>query len=151
MPMGLRALLLAAGVALLAGAAFAQPPANGLLKGHVKAGLYEQKTEGEVSGVPGLPPGQERHVETTRRCVTQAEADKGIELAPGCTLKSQNISGNTAQFAAECRDGATHAMKITTTPTGFTSEMKTTGKQRDGTPFSVSMRSESRYLGPCRN
>jgi hypothetical protein len=146
----MRPLLLGAAIVCLAAPAFSQSTGTALLKGRVKAGLYEQKTESEVSGIPDLPPGQEKHVETRQRCISQAESDKGIALAPDCTLKTQVISGNIAHFTSECRDGAVHDMKITTTATGFTSDMTSSGKGRDGTPFSLSMHSESRYLGRCK-
>jgi hypothetical protein len=144
-------MLLAISIACLSNPALAQSPGPTLLKGRVKAGLYEQKTQSEVSGIPGVPPGQEKHVESRQRCISQAESDKGIELAPGCTLKSQVVSGNIAQFISECRDGAVHDMKITTTATGFTSDMKSEGKGRDGAPFALTMHSESRYIGPCKD
>jgi hypothetical protein len=136
-------------MALGAGAAFAQAPGGPVMKSQVKPGLYEQKTMADLTQMPGVPKGQEKNVETKQRCITQAEVDKGIQVAPGCTLKNQNVTGTTVEFTSTCRDGATHEMKIATNAGGFTADMKMAGN-RDGTPFAMTLHSESRYLGPCK-
>jgi hypothetical protein len=117
-------------------------------KGKLKEGLYEMKSEHDMSGVPGVPKEHHKGAETKQRCMTRAEADRGINAGKGCKIASSKESGNNANVRMECQDGTVTEMALALTPNGYTSEMKTTGKQ-DGKSFTSIFRSQARYLGPC--
>jgi hypothetical protein len=141
-----------AALAVFACSAAAQAPdGRNLLKGKVKPGLYENVTHSEMKGVPGVKKGQEKSTETRQRCVTQEELDKGIEFPGNCAIRKRDDTGSSVQLVAECKDGAVHEFRIAATAGGFSSEMKTVGKNPDGSAVSLAMRSESRYLGPCKD
>ena len=146
-------LLLAAGL-FATGAAWAQPKDakadDGFspFKGKLKEGLYEIKTDHDMSGVPGIPKEHAKGSETKQRCVSRQELDRGVRAGRDCRIASARESGNSATVRMECKDGAVTDMKITLTGSGYSTEMATSGKQ-DGKAFSTSIKSQTRYLGPC--
>jgi len=153
----------AAGLALFATAVAAQAPApapapspapaaggKGLLLGKVKPGLYENQVTSELSGLPGVPAEQQKSTETQHKCVTSADIDKGIDLPAGCTIKTLDETASGMHATAECRDGSTSEFRIAATDSGFSSEFKSTGMGRDGKPFFARLRTEGKYLGPCK-
>lgn len=141
---------LAAAVAAAQAPAPAPAPGEGFapFKGKVKDGLYEMKTDHDMSGVPGVPKEHQKGSETKQRCVSKEELDRGIRAGRGCKVTSSKDSGNTATIRMECQDGAVTEMNLALNPGGYSTEMKTTGKQ-DGKAFSSTFRSAARYLGPC--
>lgn len=147
----LRIVALAATIALFASGAAAQAVGGkSLMHGKVKPGLYEHTSHTEMNGVPGVKKQQEKVTETRQACMTQEDIDRGIEFEKGCTIKKREDSASGAHVIAECRDGA-HDFRITSKAGGFSTDMKSVGKNRDGSPTSLVVHSESRYLGPCNN
>lgn len=158
------AALMLAAVALAAGGAWAQakdakpkdakPPAavpdEGFapFKGKLKEGLYEIKTEHDMTGVPGIPKEHAKGSDTKQRCVSRQELDRGVRAGKGCKVASAKESGNTATVRMECQDGAVTDMKIALTGNGYATEMATSGKQ-DGKAFNTTIKAQTRYLGPC--
>jgi hypothetical protein len=145
---------MAAALLLAASGAGAQPKdanADGAFapfKGKLKEGLYEIKTDHDMSGVPGIPKEHAKGSETKQRCVSRQELDRGVRAGKDCKIASAKESGNSANVRMECKDGAVTDMKIALTGNGYATEMTTTGKQ-DGKAFNTSIKSQTRYLGPC--
>jgi hypothetical protein len=117
-------------------------------KGKMKEGLYELKSDHDMSGVPGVPKEHQKGSETKQRCMSKAEIERGINPGKGCKIASSKESGNDASVRMECQDGSVTEMSLTLNPNGYGSEMKATGKQ-DGKSFTSIFRSQARYLGPC--
>ena len=117
-------------------------------KGKLKDGLYEIKTDHDMTGVPGIPKEHAIGSETKQKCVSREELDRGVRAGKGCKIASANESGNNATVRMECQDGAVTEMKMALTTGGYTTVMNTSGKQ-DGKPFSSSFKAQTRYLGPC--
>lgn len=146
----MRLAVLAAAVALAAAAAHAQqaPSGRDLYKGKVREGLYEVKSEADLTGVPGIPKEAMKSTETRQRCLAKADVERGVEPGKDCRIASYRAAEGSAQVVMECKDGTSTDMKYSFSPAGFASEMRTTGKQ-DGKPFVSVFRSQARYLGPC--
>ena len=146
--------LLLAAAALAAGGAWAQPRDAGAdngfapFKGKLKEGLYEIKTDYDMSGVPDVKKEHARGSENKQLCVSRQELDRGVRAGKDCRIANAKESGNTANVRMECKDGAVTEMKIALSPNGYATEMTTSGKQ-DGKAFSTSIKSQTRYLGPC--
>lgn len=117
-------------------------------KGKMKEGLYEMKSDHDMSGVPGVPKEHAKGSETKQRCMGRAEIERGINAGKDCKIASSKESGNNANVRMECQDGSVTEINLTLNPTGYGSEMKTTGKQ-DGKTFTSIFRSQAKYLGPC--
>ena len=135
----------------VAGDAGAQAPANtkDLFKGKVREGLYEVKSEADLSGVPGLPKEQQaKRSETRQRCMSKAEIDRGVEAGKDCSVASYKSSANAANIVMNCKDGSTTDMKFTFAADAFTSELKTAGKD-EGKPFVSIFRTNAKYVGAC--
>ena len=143
---------LAAAIVLCAGVAAAQQPPKDPFNGRVKAGKYEDRVEIDMSNLPGVPKGQGKEVNASQRCFTQEQIDAGIAGSQkGCEHSNYKLAGDTASFTTVCRQGGesqTMDTRITVTPTGFRSELKST-MSKGGQSFTSTMKSESRYLGPC--
>ena len=147
--MTLRLAALAAAVATFAaGAAFAVP--TDALKGKIKPGLYEYKTE--MRGVPGMPPGMGSH--TLQHCVTQEDVERGevsrSDRNSECEMKDLNMSGNTATMRMECKNGSQMKGKITFRGDGYTmdNEMDMPSRQ-GGQAMHMQQHVDAKYLGPC--
>jgi hypothetical protein len=145
-------LSLAAAIVVCALPAWAQQPPKDPFNGKVKAGKYEDRVEIDMSSLPGVPKGQGKEVRTTQRCFTQEQLDAGIAGShKGCEHSGYKLSGDTASYNTVCKQGGetqTMETRITVTPTGFRSELKNT-MSKGGQSFTSTMKSESRYLGPC--
>ena len=139
---------LAAAALAAAGEAAAQASAKGLFKGKVKEGLYEVKSEADLSGVPGIPKEQMKSSETRRRCVTRQEVERGVEPGKDCKVKSYKESGPGTTVVMECQDGAVTEMKFAFAGDGFSSEMRTQGTD-NGKPFVSVFRSQAKHVGAC--
>jgi hypothetical protein len=140
--------------ALLASApAWAQKPPADLFKGKMKPGLYEDRVEVDMTGVPGIPKEHAKQSQTTQRCMTPEDLAKGLDQdEKGCETSGFKMMGETAIFTTTCKKGnETQIAEVKLTPTaqGMKSELKSTMKQGGQTSTST-MRSESRYLGPCK-
>lgn len=145
-----RLLAIAACGAALAAApqALAQAGAKDVFKGKVREGLYEVKSEADLSGVPGIPKPQMKSSETRQRCVTSQEVDRGVAPGKDCQVKSFKEGGGSANVVMECKDGSVTDMKFTFGSGTFATEMRVTGKQ-DGKPFVSVFRSQAKHIGAC--
>jgi hypothetical protein len=114
----------------------------------MKDGLYEIKSQYDMSAVPGVPKGSQKGAETKQRCVSRAELERGIHAGSGCKIASARESGSNANVRMECQDGTATEIALVLNATGYDSELRTTGMQ-DGKAFTSVFRSQSRYLGPC--
>lgn len=136
-----------AALAAGAGAAAAQTPKD-LFKGKVKEGLYEVKSEADLSGVPGIPKEAAKRSETRQRCLTKQDVERGIEAGKDCEVKSYKPSAGGADIVMTCKDGSSTDMKFAFGGNTFKSEMRTTGTQ-EGKSFVSVFRSEAKHVGPC--
>ena len=144
-----KCLALAAVASLAAGPLAAAPQTSkDLFKGKVKEGLYEVKSEADLSGVPGIPREAAQRSETKQRCLTRKDVDRGIEAGKDCEVKNYTESPGGANLVMACKDGSSTDMKFAFGGNTFTSEMRTTGKQ-EGKSFVSVFRSEAKHLGPC--
>ena len=139
---------IAAALLLAAGAAGAQPSPSGIFKGKVAEGLYEVKSEIDLTGVPGVPRDKQKSAETRSRCVTRQEIDQGVSAGADCSVTRYTEAGNTARILMACKDGRTSDMKYAFGPDGFTSDTTTTGKE-GGKAFVSVFRSKATRVGPC--
>jgi len=144
-----KCLAAAAVAALAAGPAAAAPQSTkDLFKGKVKEGLYEVRSEADLTGVPGIPKEAAKRSETKKRCLSQQDVDRGIEAGKDCEVKSYKPSAGGANIVMACKDGSSTDMKFAFGGNTFTSEMRTTGTQ-EGKSFVSVFRSEARHIGPC--
>ena len=143
-------LLALCGLAASAGVAGAQQPdGKNFYKGRVKPGIYETKAFNDLSGMPGIPKEQQKTTETVTRCISAKEVAEGVELRSDCKAKTFKETAGTFEVVAQCTDGSVQEMRLASTATGFTSELKSSSKVK-GQEHTMSMRTESRYLGPCK-
>jgi hypothetical protein len=144
-----KCLALAAAAALAAGPAVSAPATSrDLFKGKVKEGLYEMKSEADLSGVPGIPKEAAKNSETRQRCLTRQYIDRGIEAGKDCEVKDYKQSAGGANILMACKDGSSTEMKFVFSGDTFSSETRTTGKD-EGKSFVSLFRSNARHLGPC--
>lgn len=143
-----KCLVLAALASLAAAGAFAQQTSKDLFRGKVKEGLYEVKSEADLSGVPGIPKEASKRAETRQRCLTRQDVDRGIEAGKDCEVKSYRQSASEASLVMQCSDGTSTDMKFAFNAGTFKSEMKTAGKH-EGKAFVSLFRSEAKHIGPC--
>jgi hypothetical protein len=129
-----RVIAVAATLALAAPWAGAQQSAAGIFKGKVAEGLYEVKSEIDLTGVPGVPRDKQKSSESRSRCVTRAEIDQGISAGADCSVTKYTEAGSTTRVLMACKDGRSSDMKYTFSKEGFASETTTTGKE-DGKAF----------------
>ena len=115
----------------------------------IPAGLYKQTSTTEMIGM-GLPKEQERSTETKDRCVTKEEIAKGVDMRSDCTIKKQEQNAAGAHIISHCTDGSINEFRLSRSAGGYVSEIKSAGKAPDGKPFSMNMKSEGKYLGPCK-
>ena len=126
------------------------------LKGKLKDGMYEYKTEVDMSAMPGVPPGMAKQSSTTQHCVRPQDIEKGQMgrgpdrdgKAPACEIKNFSQSGNNATYTMVCKE-MTADNKITFTGEGFNMDMKMAINE-GGTAFNMTRHVEGRYLGPCK-
>ena len=132
-------------VAVATLAVAAQPDEKTFFKGKLKPGMYETKIMTDLTGMPGIPKEQQKTTETTKRCVTAAELDEGVETRSDCN-KSKTVKqiANGIEITAQCRDGSLQELRMTTTANGFATDLKSSSKQH-----TMTMKTESRYLGAC--
>jgi hypothetical protein len=138
----------AAALLLAAAPTHAQQSAANVFKGKVVEGLYEVKSEIDLTGVPGVPREQQKSSESRNRCVTRQEIEQGVSAGGDCSVTKYTESAGGARILMACKDGKASDMKFTFSPEGFTSETSTTGKE-DGKPFVSVFRTHARRLGPC--
>lgn len=135
--------------ALVAGSALAQSPPGKKFYENIKPGLYKQTAVHEMKGM-GVPKEQEKGTETIERCVTKAEVDKGLEMRGDCTVKKEEVTASAIHMVAQCKDGSMNEVRMAQMPGGYNMEMKSAGKGPDGKPFSMNMKLEAKYIGPCK-
>ena len=133
------------GAILLSGSVAAQvPDERTFFKGKVKPGMYEMKTMIDMTGMPGVPKEQQKTTETTKRCVTAAELDEGVEQRNDCKSKTVKKTADSLEVVAQCRDGSVQELRMNVSGNGFTTDLKSSSKQHN-----MTMKTESRYLGAC--
>ena len=138
----------AAALALAVPQAAAQQSAASLFKGKVAEGLYEVKSEIDLTGVPGVPRDKQKSSESRSRCVTRQEIDNGISAGGDCSITKYTESAGAARILMSCKDGKASDMKYTFAKGAFTSETTTTGRE-GGKVFTSIFRSSARLVGPC--
>ena len=126
----------------------AQANPKDLFKGKIREGLYEVKSEADLTGVPGMPKEQARRSESRQRCMAKPEIERGVESGKDCSITSFKDSGSSAHLVMTCKDGATTDMKFTFAADAFTSELRTAGKD-EGKPFVSIFKTSAKYVGPC--
>ena len=137
-----KCLALAAVASLAAGPAASAPQTSkDLFKGKVKEGLYEVKSEADLSGVPGIPKEAAKRSETKQRCLTRQDIDRGIEAGKDCEVKDYRQSAGGANIVMACKDGSSTDMKFAFGGDTFSSETRTTGTH-EGKSFVSLFRSE---------
>lgn len=142
-------------LALLALAICAAPAAwsqdmKDAFKGRMKEGLYQIRSDADLTAVPGMPKESARRSETRETCVTKADLERGIQAAKDCKVKSYKAEGKTVRFSSECTDGSRTDMRMTFSESGFVSETTSRGTH-EGKPFVSRFRSEAKLLGPCKD
>lgn len=126
----------------------AEKSAADVFKGKVVEGLYEVKTEVDLTGVPGVPRDKQKSGGTRSRCVTSREIETGIVSNGDCSVTKYSESPGAARILMTCKDGNASDMKYTFAPGQFGSDTVTTGKE-DGKAFVSLFRSRARLVGPC--
>lgn len=150
---GSASLMAALGIAALVtnGAQAQAPDTRNLMKGKIKPGLYEEKITLERIGL-GLPPDQVKTTETKTECVTAEDIESGeFRMDDSCVIKSVQRTSTGAQITASCKAGGMTEISLAAHAGGYRVDMKSTGKGPDGKPFAVVMRSESKYVGACKD
>ena len=123
------------------------------VKGKMKPGMYEYKTDVDMGQMPGMPPGMSKHSSTIQHCVTQESIDKG-EVARGprekgdCEIKNMNVSGNTATYNMECPNMKGEA-RMTFGGDGFKMD-STMAMNQGGRQMNMKQHMEAKYIGPCK-
>ena len=139
---------LAAAALVAAAPAWAQQSAVNVFKGKVREGLYEVKSEVDLTRVPGIPRDKQKSTESRTRCVTQREIDHGISSDAECSVTRYTEVAGGAHILMSCKDGKASDMRFSFAPGEFASETTTTGKDGGATFVSV-FRSKAKLVGPC--
>jgi len=147
----MRGALVLAGLALSFGASAQQPAPP--LKGKIKPGLYEVKTEADMGTMPGVPADQKKQVSTRQQCLTAAEVDKLTEeSAPNCKTSGLKMLADGATFRVTCTGAQemTADVRINYTNAGYVTESKVSMKPAKYAPAAtMSQRVTSKYVGAC--
>ena len=135
-------------------AATAQDNPFAAMKGKVKPGMYENKMEMEI---PGMPPGMGPQSFTNKTCLTEADLEKGAAFNKGrdgkaqdCEIKDFKMTGSGATYKMACKgankmEGDT---ALTFMPDGYKGVTKMSMMQ-GGQAMNVTSKFESKYLGAC--
>ena len=127
-------------------------------KSRAKAGLYEYKTEMDMSGVPGMPPGMGHHNLTFQHCLTQEDIDKGAMSKNrdgannDCQVKNLSTSGSSASYTMACtKPRQMNAdVKISFVGDGFHMDMTMNMTEpRSGQAMNMTQHMDAKYLGAC--
>jgi len=127
-------------------------------KSKAKPGLYEYKTEMDMSGVPGMPPGMGHQNITFQHCLTQEDIDRGVMnknrdgTTNDCQIKNLSTSGSSASYSMACtRPRPMNAdVKIAFAGGGFHMDMKMNmAEARSGQAMSMTQHMDATYLGAC--
>ena len=80
------------------------------LRGHVKEGLYEMRTETDLSGVPGIDRSLPPQVVTGRQCVRPGDVESGAftrghkAAESQCRIEGLQVAAEGASWAMRCDD-----------------------------------------------
>ena len=127
-------------------------------KSKAKAGLYEYKTEMDMSGMPGMPPGMGHQNLTFQHCLTQEDIDKGAMSKNrdgtnnDCQIKNLSTTGSSASYSMACtKPRQMNAdVKIDFVSDGFHMDMKMNmADPRSGQPMNMAQKMDAKYLGAC--
>ncbi|MGE5615551.1 MAG: DUF3617 domain-containing protein [Bacillota bacterium] len=128
------------------------------LRGKIKPGLYEYKSQMDMSNVPGMPPGMTRPPVTFTHCVTEEDIAKGRmnrnprdpESGTQCDFTNVKTSGNTTSYTMVCtgRSRMKADMVMTFTGDGWNGDM-TMNMEQNGHPMTMKQHMETRYKGAC--
>jgi hypothetical protein len=147
-------LLFAACLAATSTVAFGAGPFDAF-KGKMKEGLYENKMEMEM---PGMPQGMGKHAMTFQNCVTAQDIEAGKvgksrdnQMPENCEVRNFKMSGNTASYTMACKGemAMTADTRMTFTDNGYRMDMKMAMNQ-GGQVMNMTQKMEGRYLGPCK-
>jgi hypothetical protein len=118
-------------------------------KGRLKPGLYEMTVETDMTNMPNFPKDKAKQTDKRQQCITPQDVEKGIENDPNCPTTAFAISGNQINMAASCKDGARLETRMVFSSTGYTAEMKVSGKH-EGKPIGSTHKMTTKYIGPCK-
>lgn len=145
----------AAAIAFAATASFAQGNPFSALKGKIKPGLYENKMEMEM---PGMPAGMGKQAFSNQTCLTDADLEKGAAFNKGrdgkspsdCEVTDFKLSGNSASYRMVCKGANPMEADsvINFTPNGYKGITKMSMVSA-GKPMNMTSNIEARYLGAC--
>ena len=131
------------------GAALAGGPMD--MKGKMKPGLYEYKTDMEISG---MPAGMGKQSTTNQSCVTAKDIEGGDLAKPDkdskCELKDVKSSGDVTTYKMVCTgEGAMTAdAKMVFRDGGYTTDLTMSMKQ-GGQTTNMKQHIDAKYMGAC--
>jgi Protein of unknown function (DUF3617) len=136
-------------------AAIAEDNPFAAMKGKVKPGMYENKMEMEI---PGMPAGMGPQSFTNKTCLTDADLEKGAAFNKGrdgkaasdCAVKDFKMTGSGATYKMVCTGASKMEGDTTLTfmPDGYKGVTKMSMMQ-GGQAMNVTSKFESKYLGTC--
>jgi len=120
----------------------------------MKDGMWEITTKIEMKGMPEMPGSQEfKHT----MCMTKENAiPKGQEnpqMDERCKILKQNISGNTINYAMECKEEKTSILtegKITYSKNVFNGESSTTINDPNQGKMQINNKMTGKRIGDCQ-
>jgi Protein of unknown function (DUF3617) len=125
------------------------------LKGRIKEGRYEFRTETDMSDVPGVAPGTAIQVSTVQSCVKASEIEQGgftlgrKALDSLCKVRDFNLVGDKATYSMAC-DDLESEVRLTLVAGGYDMELKTTSIEDKGrSRYNTVQKLRARYLGEC--
>lgn len=146
--------LAAAACAAACGALAAEAP-FAPLKGRIKEGRYEVRTETDMGNVPGVAPGAPRQVSTVPSCLKAQEIERGgftlgrKAMDPLCKVRDFRMAGDSATYSMACEDLESE-VRLTLVADGYEMELKTTSIEDKGrSRYTTVQKLRARYLGPC--
>jgi hypothetical protein len=129
------------------------------LRGKVKPGLYEYKSQMDMSNVPGMPQGMAPPPMTFTRCLTEEDIAKGAmnrnprdpSSGTECEFKNVNTTGNRTSYTMVCtgKSKMTADMVMTFTGDGWNGDM-TMNMDQNGRQMTMKQHMETRYKGACK-
>jgi hypothetical protein len=116
-------------------------------------GMWEITTKIEMKGMPEMPGAQEfKHT----MCMTKDNAVPGgqnARMQDSCKILKQNISGNTVNYAVQCKDNNTDVFtegKITYNKTVFSGESATTINDPNQGKMQMHHKMSGKRIGDCQ-
>jgi hypothetical protein len=125
------------------------------LKGHVREGLYEMRTETDMSGVPSIDKSLPVQVATGRQCVRAGDVESGAftrghKAAESlCRLDGLQVSAEGASWTMRC-DDMDSEVRMAFRDDGWTMELRTTSIEgpKKTQRYTTTQKLTARRLGP---